>query len=116
MANAKCRMQNAKLKSTALFAFCILHFAFAASAQTHHVGKITIHSLDVYSPREAAKGRFYRAADALHIETHDNVIRKFLLFREGDVYRPERLAETERTLRALHFLKSASVTASEPHD
>ncbi|MCU1348159.1 MAG: hypothetical protein JWO56_1189, partial [Acidobacteria bacterium] len=31
-------------------------------------------------------------------------------------YRPERLAETERNLRALHFLKSASVVASEPHD
>jgi hypothetical protein len=108
-------MQNAKLRSIALFAFCILHSAFAA-AQTLHVGKITINSLDVYSEKEATKGRFYRAADALHIETRDSVIRKFLLFHEGEVYRPERLAETERTLRALHFLKSASVTASEPHD
>src|SRR5947209_616944 len=115
MANAKCRMQDAKLRSIALFAFCILHSAFAA-AQPLHVGRITIDSVDVYSPAEARKGRFYRAADALHIETHDSVIRKFLLFHEGDVYRPERLAETERTLRTLHFLKSASVTASEPHD
>jgi outer membrane translocation and assembly module TamA len=108
-------MQNAKLRSLALFAFCILHSAFAA-AQPLRVGKITINSVDVYSQKEAAKGRFYRAADALHIETRDSVIRKFLLFREGDEYRPERLAETERALRALHFLKSASVTASEPHD
>jgi len=115
MANAKCRMQNAKLRSLALFAFCILHSAFAA-AQPLRVGKITITPLDVYSHAEAKKGRFYKAADALHIETRDSVIRKFLLFREGDVYRPERLAETERALRALHFLKSASVTASEPHD
>jgi Omp85 superfamily domain len=81
-----------------------------------HVGTITILPLDVYSPAEAARGRFYRIADALHIETKRSVIRKFLLFREGDVYRPERLAETERALRALHFIKSAAVTASEPHD
>src|SRR5205823_3843927 len=47
---------------------------------------------------------------------HPSVIRKFLLFHEGDAYLSERLAETERNLRALHFLKSASVIASEPHD
>jgi len=98
------------------FAFCILHSAFAAEQQPLRIGKITINSLDVYSPAEASKGRFYRAADALHIETRDSVIRKFLLFHEGDVYHPERLAETERILRAEHFLKSVSVTASEPHD
>lgn len=94
----------------------VLALFFALAAEPLHIGKITIDSVDVYSHKEAAKGRFYRAADALHIETRDSVIRKFLLFREGDVYRPERLAETERALRALHFLKSASVTASEPHD
>src|SRR3954451_16794524 len=102
MANAKCRMQNAKLRSIALFAFCILHSAFAA-AQPLHVGTITIHSVDVYSPTEAGKGRFYRAADALHIETHDSVIRKFLLFREGDEYRPERLLGTGGPLSPVAF-------------
>jgi len=96
--------------------FLLALFFATALDPSLHIGKITINSVDVYSPTEARKGRFYRAADALHIETHDSVIRKFLLFREGDVYRPERLAETERTLRTLHFLKSASVTASEPHD
>jgi hypothetical protein len=110
-------MQNERrLTLAALFAFCILHSAFAAAAEPLRVGTITIRSIDVFSRAEARKGWFYRAADALHIETKDSVIRKFLLFREGDLYRPERLAETERTLRTLHFLKSASVTASGPHD
>ena len=85
------------------------------TAQTR-IGRIIIHPIDVYSASEANKGAFYRIADRLHIETKASVIRKFLLFREGDVYKPERLAETERNLRALHFIKSASVTASEPHD
>ena len=66
--------------------------------------------------REQQHGSFYRLADRLHIETRRRVIENFLLFHAGDVYQPERLAETERNLRALGFLKSASVTASPPHD
>src|SRR5207253_3082705 len=93
--------------------------ALAATSGTPlplRVGKVTVESLDVYSDHEASRGFLYRAADRLHFETRPSVIEKFLLFREGDEYRPERLAETERNLRALHFLKSASVVASEPHD
>ena len=85
------------------------------AAQTR-IGKIIVNPLDVYSDPEAKRGAFYQLADKLHIETHASVIRKFLLFHEGDVFRPERLAETERNLRTLHFIKSASVTATEPHD
>lgn len=90
--------------------------ATAVNAQVLRVGTITIEPLDVYSPSEAAHGAVYRLADRLHIETRRAVIGQFLLFHEGDRYQPERLQETERNLRALGFLKSASVTASEPHD
>lgn len=88
----------------------------SATADELRIGRITIHALDVYSNDEATRGYFYRTADRLHIETRRQVIEKFLLFHEGDVYRAERLAETERNLRALHFLKSAAVAASPPHD
>ncbi|MGH7489489.1 MAG: POTRA domain-containing protein, partial [bacterium] len=96
-----------------------LLIAAALNAQTEpplRIGTITIHPLDVYSKDEARHGRLYQLADRLHIETRESVIRKFLLFREGDVYSPERLAETERNLRAMQFLKSALVVASSPHD
>jgi hypothetical protein len=88
----------------------------ALRAEPLHVGRITVRPLDVYSDAEATRGALYGAADKLHIETRESVIRKFLLFREGEEYHPERLQETERNLRALHFLKSASVVASAPHD
>ncbi len=88
----------------------------AAIAQPLRIGKITIESVDVYSKDESRHGFFYQAANRLHIETRDSVVRKFLLFREGDEYRPERLQETERNLRAQHYLKSATVTAQPPHD
>ncbi|MEO8035923.1 MAG: hypothetical protein ABI837_15910 [Acidobacteriota bacterium] len=88
----------------------------ATEAAPLRIGSITIRNLDVYSSTEASRGWLYDITDKLHIETRPSVISKFLLFREGDEYRPERLAETERNLRALHFLKSASVTTSEAHD
>lgn len=80
------------------------------------VGTIVIRNLDVYSDDEAKHGWLYHVTDELHVATRRSVIRKFLLFKEGERFRPERLEETERNLRALHFLKSASVTASAPHD
>jgi hypothetical protein len=96
--------------------FLIAHALIAQTAPPLRIGTITIRPLDVYSSDEARHGQLYKLADRLHIETRPSVIRKFLLFREGDVYSPERLAETERNLRAMQFLKSASVVASEPHD
>jgi hypothetical protein len=90
--------------------------ATSASAEPLRVGIITVHALDVYSSEEAGKGWLYRVADRLHIETRREVVENFLLFHAGDEYRPELLAQTERNLRALHFLKSASVVASPPHD
>jgi hypothetical protein len=52
----------------------------------------------------------------LHVQTPAALLRRFLLFKEGDLYDPATLAETERNLRLFDFLKSASVTASPPHD
>jgi hypothetical protein len=79
------------------------------------VGEVRIRSLDVFSPEEAAKGWFYRAANAIHIETRVEVIRKFLLFRPGEPFDRFLLEQTERNLRQLRFIKSATVTASAPH-
>jgi hypothetical protein len=53
----------------------------------------------------------YRLANQLHIETKEAVIRRECLFREGDVLDPEALAQTERNLRALPFLRKARVEA-----
>src|SRR5947207_13311832 len=94
-----------------------LLFATAVSAQPPlRVGTVTVRPFDVYSPEEAGRGWLYRVADRLHIDTRRSVIEKFLLFHEGDQYRPELLAQTERNLRSLRFLKSASVVPSAPHD
>lgn len=97
----------------------LLFLAAAANAQEGpplRIGKITIDAVDVYSQHEARHGFFYRAADRLHVETRASVVRKFLLFQEGDVFSLDRLQETERNLRAQHYLKSATVVALPAHD
>src|SRR5947208_16177851 len=43
-------------------------------------------------------------ADRLHVETRDHVIRRELLFQEGDPADPDVLCETARNLRRLGFL------------
>ena len=103
--------------SRALCLGAVLALAAAAGAQEPlRVGEIHVRSLDVFSPEEAAKGWFYRTANALHLETRTSVIRKFLLFQTGDPYDRFLLEQTERNLRQLRFIKSASITAGPPHD
>jgi outer membrane protein assembly factor BamA len=85
-------------------------------AQPVHIGTIRIESQNVFSPSEAENGWFYRLANSIHIRTRDSFLRKQLLFHEGDVLDVAVLAETERNLRSLPFIKSASVTASAPRN
>lgn len=51
----------------------------------------------------------YRLANRLHPATREDVIRRELLFQEGDCYQPEVLRESERILRASTFIANADV-------
>lgn len=51
----------------------------------------------------------YRLANELHLETKEVVIRRELLFRAGEPLDPEALAQTERNLRSLPFLRRARI-------
>jgi hypothetical protein len=50
-----------------------------------------------------------RMANRLHASTREGVIRRVLLFAEGDPVRERRIYETERLLRALPFVKNAHI-------
>jgi len=88
----------------------------AAADEPLRIGSIQIIADDVFTGDEAAAGAAYALTNTLHIKTRERVIKKFLLFKEGDEYIPSRLVESERILRSQHFLHYASVTAGEPHD
>jgi outer membrane protein assembly factor BamA len=50
-----------------------------------------------------------RVADALHSTTRDDVIRRELLFSEGEPFDPARAIESERNLRALGLFRSVAI-------
>jgi outer membrane protein assembly factor BamA len=87
-----------------------------ASDPPPRIGQITIESDDLFTDEEASHGTFYRGANFLHQKTRPSLIRKFLLFNEGDPYDAETISETERNLRALDFLKSVSIVTSPAAD
>ena len=59
---------------------------------------------------------FGRAANRLHMSTHEAVIRRVLLFAEGEPVRERVIYETERLLRALPFVKDAHIDPLEGPD
>ena len=54
----------------------------------------------------------YRTANRIHVNTREAVISRELLFAVGDRYNPALIAETERNLRALPFLRRAEAEAT----
>ena len=74
------------------------------------VGEVFIDARQIFDtndPRE--NGALYQAANRLHLNTRDSVIRQQLLFRSGDRYSARLLAESERILRTARYLYDASV-------
>ena len=51
----------------------------------------------------------FEAANFLHLETREHVVRRELLFEEGDVVDPEKIAESERNIRSLPFLRGVRI-------
>jgi hypothetical protein len=94
----------------------LLLLLLLAAVAPLRIGRVTIEALPVFSEQEAAHGVFYHRMNVVHAQTRAELLRRFLLFTEGGAYDPAKLAETERNLRRLDFLVSASVTASAPHD
>ena len=78
------------------------------------VARITIETQPVFGDSAGVVlSKVYAAANWLHIETRERVIRRELLFRPGDCYDPLRISESERLLREFTFLQSASVEATQ---
>lgn len=78
------------------------------------IGEVTLEREDIFTRAEVdsasgAVGFLKRLSNSLHAATRPHVLRREFLFREGDAYRPDLLAETERNLRGLGFLAEVTV-------
>ena len=83
-----------------------------AFAQGSVVGEISFKKLDVFGPsvtdtaRQATR-RLSRLYNSLHVKTHNRVLRNHLLLKKGDLLTTTRLAESERIMRTLPFIRDA---------
>ena len=84
------------------------------------IATITIVTEGIFPDSAAAAGgvtgKLYAASNWLHVETREGVIRRELLFHEGECVEALRLSESERLLRGLGFLESASVETQRRPD
>jgi hypothetical protein len=106
---------------TALLAIVLSPAVLPAGAGGHDVDgyrgriirKIEIVRRNVFDDRvETSDLFFYRWANALHATTRENVIRRELLFTEGDTLDAERILESQRNIRLTELVEDVTVTAT----
>jgi hypothetical protein len=74
------------------------------------ISQIDVAISDVFDLANPKENNFVgRLANHLHVSTMEPVIRRALLFKEGDPVRTRQIYETERLLRALPFVKDAHI-------
>lgn len=89
---------------------CVNNSPADQSAET--VGDIAINVHPIFDETNPDENNWlFRAVNRLHINTRKNVIQKDLLFKEGDKYNADLIAQSERILRTRRYLNSAAVTA-----
>jgi hypothetical protein len=90
------------------------------SCENGRIASVTVDNTSIFDLKDPSLDRrlrwALRTANALHIRTRHSVIRRELLFRQGECYDPFLLAESGRLLRAYRFLNRADVTATLRED
>lgn len=81
------------------------------------IDRVDIEIGNVFDPTIDEENRFaFRLANRLHRKTREDVVRRKLLFRAGDVLDPERLEESERILRREPFLFEPTIHFDKDQD
>lgn len=95
-----------------LIAFSLFHFSALFSQEFSSqktIRSVEIIRQDVFSEITSKPRFLYEWANSLHIVTKENVIRRELLFKTGDVFDKEILQESERKLRRFSYLGEVQI-------
>jgi hypothetical protein len=88
-----------------------------ASAGPTRIGRITIVHEDIFDEINFTPVQpIFDLAEHLHIRTREGFIRSELLFREGDLFDSDRIAETERNLRRYRFVGRVKIERKQRPD
>jgi len=82
----------------------------ALEAEGAVLDRIEIEVVDVFDLRNPDEDHLLgKAANALHIVTREETVRREMLFEAGKPIRARRIRETERNLRAYDYIREASI-------
>jgi hypothetical protein len=74
------------------------------------IGEVRVAVKDIFDPADPGENhRLFRFANRLHRTTRQSVIQRQLLFRPGDVFSPELIAESARLLRTNDYLYDVDI-------
>jgi hypothetical protein len=108
------------LQGVALAAFAGAAEAQADTCPDGTISTVFIDNHSVFDPTDPALNpRFdwaYRLVNTLHVRTREEVIRREILFEEGDCYDLERMRDSERLLRAMPFIASVDIFGVQQAD
>jgi outer membrane protein assembly factor BamA len=121
------RPMRAILKATVAAMLLIATSPFVAAAllpdgkeleaQHARIGSILISRKNIFDPSDPHEDHWpYRLANSLHMVTREEVIRRELLFHEGDLYEQKVIDESERNLRSLRVIYHVRIRPIAYHD
>ncbi len=74
------------------------------------IGEVRVVAQDLFDPEKRGEnGRLFHLANQVHRSTRTGVIERQLLFRPGDVFSPELIAESARLLRQNDYLYDVDI-------
>ncbi len=77
--------------------------------RAYRIGRINVHRRQVFDGKHA--DWFGSFVNKFHVLTREDIIRNELLFKQGDIYSPDLLDETERNLRALGIIGDVDIVS-----
>ena len=92
----------------ALLLVALLGAARVVAAQAPIVDSIAIVTDDIFAADESSNVLF-DLANLLHVKTRTSIVRRELLFRAGEPYDADAVAETGRNLRALRIFRDVTI-------
>ncbi len=92
---------------TALVLFLVSFLSEASAEETRSIRNIRIIVRDIFDEKDI--GLPYRAANSIKVNTKEDIVKRELLFKEGDVYDPFVIQESGRNLRSLPFLREIDI-------
>jgi len=91
------------------FVVLLLIGALARPLAGQTVDTIVVENRNIFEPLGDAPGLLARLGDALHVRTRASVIRRTLLFDQGDRYDSAKVVESERALRGLGVFRNVEL-------